>query len=307
MKRILALTAVAALGLMALAAPAHAQATRTWVSGVGDDVNPCSRTAPCKTFAGAISKTATGGYIDCLDPGGFGAVTITKSITIQCDEEIGHVLVSGSNGIVVNIPAGSSVTLRGLSLEGINSGFNGISFIGNGTLHVQETIIHDFTQHGINFAPTGAGTATLEVSDETLIFSNGASSTFAGINIAPSGGATAVVSVNGVNISANANGIILNGGGLTTRDTVISKNTGDGIQATNSAGVMIDHASVVQNGGVGVHATTGATVFIGNSTVAGNGTGVSFSGATMQSFKNNQFAFNGADGTPIPAAPGANQ
>src|SRR5580704_12091741 len=99
MNRILALTAVAALGLMALAAPAHAQATRTWVSGVGDDVNPCSRTAPCKTFAGAISKTATGGYIDCLDPGGFGAVTITKSITIQCDEEIGHVLVSGSNGI----------------------------------------------------------------------------------------------------------------------------------------------------------------------------------------------------------------
>src|SRR5438477_3797204 len=49
---------------------AFAQATRTWVSGVGDDVNPCSRTAPCKTFAGAISKTAGGGEIDVLDPGG---------------------------------------------------------------------------------------------------------------------------------------------------------------------------------------------------------------------------------------------
>src|SRR5882724_12863383 len=71
---------------------AQAQATRTWVSGVGDDANPCSRTAPCKTFAGSISKTATGGYINCLDPGGFGAVTITKAITIQCDEEIGHIL-----------------------------------------------------------------------------------------------------------------------------------------------------------------------------------------------------------------------
>ena len=62
---------------------AHAQATRTWVSGVGDDANPCSRTAPCKTFAGAISKTAAGGEINVLDPGGFGAVTITKSITIS--------------------------------------------------------------------------------------------------------------------------------------------------------------------------------------------------------------------------------
>src|SRR3989440_249753 len=83
-------------------APAHAQATRTWVSGVGDDANPCSRTAPCKTFAGAISKTAAGGEINCLDPGGFGAVTITKSIAIDCSEVFGSVLVSGTNGIVIS-------------------------------------------------------------------------------------------------------------------------------------------------------------------------------------------------------------
>ena len=82
--------------------PAHAQATRTWVSGVGDDANPCSRTAPCKTFAGAISKTAASGEIDCLDPGGFGALTITKSIAIICDAGEGGVLVSGTNGFVIN-------------------------------------------------------------------------------------------------------------------------------------------------------------------------------------------------------------
>src|SRR5688572_33130134 len=80
------------------------QATRTWVSGVGDDVNPCSRTAPCKTLAGAISKTATGGEISILDPGGFGAVTITKSITIDGGGIIGSILSSGTNGIVVNAP-----------------------------------------------------------------------------------------------------------------------------------------------------------------------------------------------------------
>src|SRR6202163_404687 len=82
-------------------APAQAQATRTWVSGVGDDVNPCSRTAPCKTFAGAISKTAAQGEINCLDPGGFGTVTITKSITLDCDSGAGGILASGTFGITI--------------------------------------------------------------------------------------------------------------------------------------------------------------------------------------------------------------
>src|ERR1039457_7550390 len=86
-----------------LASAARAQATRTWVSGVGDDANPCSRTAPCKTFAGAISKTAAGGEIDVLDPGGFGAVTITKSITFDGGEgQVGSILVAGSPGIIIN-------------------------------------------------------------------------------------------------------------------------------------------------------------------------------------------------------------
>src|ERR1700712_1596076 len=89
-----------------LAAPAHAQATRTWVSGTGDDANPCSRTAPCKTFAGSVSKTAAGGEINVLDPGGFGAVTITKSLTISSEGFEAGVLVSGTNAIIVN--AGST-------------------------------------------------------------------------------------------------------------------------------------------------------------------------------------------------------
>src|SRR5437016_14384669 len=111
------LTVLGCLVALLYAAPAQAQ-TRTWVSGVGNDANPCSRTAPCKTFAGAISKTAASGEINCLDPGGFGAVTITKSITILCDEEIGHILVAGTNAIVVNLPADTDrVTLRGLDID----------------------------------------------------------------------------------------------------------------------------------------------------------------------------------------------
>jgi hypothetical protein len=89
-----------ATATLGLAASSYAQATRTWVSGVGDDANPCVRTAPCKTFAGAISKTADGGEINVLDPGGFGAVTITKSVSIVAQGAIGGVLVSGTNGII---------------------------------------------------------------------------------------------------------------------------------------------------------------------------------------------------------------
>src|SRR3712207_4427624 len=102
MNKLSAVLAILVLAVLAAAPAAHAQATRTWVSGVGDDVNPCSRTAPCKTFAGAISKTAAGGEISVLDPGGFGAVTITKAITISGDGSLGSILASLVNGVIVN-------------------------------------------------------------------------------------------------------------------------------------------------------------------------------------------------------------
>src|SRR5258707_2030641 len=115
-----------ALALLALGftSMANAQATRTWVSGVGDDANPCSRTAPCKTFAGAISKTAVNGIIDCLDPGGFGAVTITKSIQIDCDAGPGGILPGGTNGIVITGGA-ITVTLPSLNIDGVHHGMKG--------------------------------------------------------------------------------------------------------------------------------------------------------------------------------------
>src|SRR5438445_11520877 len=112
----------AVLILLAVAVvPAAAQASRTWVSGVGDDVNPCSRTAPCKTFAGAISKTASGGEIDALDPAGYGAVTITKPITIDGGGgQVASILASGVQGVIVNITSGPTgpVSLRNLRING---------------------------------------------------------------------------------------------------------------------------------------------------------------------------------------------
>src|SRR5215475_13458116 len=138
-----------AIFTVALAAIAQAQATRTWVSGVGDDANPCSRTAPCKTFAGAISKTAVDGEIDALDPGGFGAVTITKAITID-GNGWGSILASGTNGVNVNISANSGsnfVQIRNLSINGAATGLIGINIV-NGvsgeTVAVENCVIFDF-------------------------------------------------------------------------------------------------------------------------------------------------------------------
>src|SRR5262245_11639485 len=191
--------------------PAQAQATRTWVSATGDDSMPCSRTAPCKTFAGAMdpAKTATGGYINCLDPGGFGPVTITRSITIQCEAETGHIVVACvfDNGIRVNLPAGNAVTLRCLSIEGCGTGFHGIFFVGQGSLTVQETVIHDFAGDGIAFEPFGGGTSVLNVSDETLIFNNGGY----GIKVFPHGGSSAIVFADGIHVDTNGNGVLVEG------------------------------------------------------------------------------------------------
>src|SRR5919202_4107304 len=142
----------AALAAVLTAAPAYAQATRTWVSGTGDDVNPCSRTAPCKTFAGAISKTAVNGEINCLDPGGFGAVTITKSITIDCHEVFASILNAGTNG--VNIPFDNftavgevrkTVRLRNINFNGFDSGLIAINISGSAGTTGTEVFIEDCT------------------------------------------------------------------------------------------------------------------------------------------------------------------
>src|SRR4029434_1600507 len=144
------------------AASAHAQATRTWVSGVGDDANPCSRTAPCKTFAGAISKTFINGEINCLDPGGFGAVTITKSITIDCHEIFASILASGTNGIIINISPNPNDPLRTVRLRNLNvngtgasgtigeqTGINGIRILQAAMVYIEDVLVSDFTQNGI--------------------------------------------------------------------------------------------------------------------------------------------------------------
>jgi hypothetical protein len=306
-----------------LATPANAQATRTWVSGVGDDVNPCSRTAPCKTFAGAISKTATGGAINCIDAGAFGAVTITKSISIICDGFEAGVLASGTNGIIVN-NAAAIVYLRGLDIQGANTGLAGIRVFAATSVFVDNCVIHDFksagTGWGIQFTPNVA--AELTVSN-TKIYNNG-DLTSGGTNggailVTAAAGQTSKVLINNTESINNFFGFKADGTGggggsinMAIRDSYATQNFGNGIVGTTPAGgatilMMLDRATSTHNAaGFGVIADgAGTTIRMGNSTVSGNANGVGASGGgILQSYKNNMVNNNTADGTPITVVPG---
>jgi hypothetical protein len=249
-----------------LALPAQAQATRTWVSGVGDDANPCSRTAPCKTFAGAISKTAPGGAINIIDAGGFGAVTITKSITISADGFTAGVLVSGTNGIIINAGPNDVVVLRGLDIDGgtpTGPGLNGIRFLAGAALHVQNCLIRNFkansagNANGILFASSTLN-SKLFVSN-TFITNNGTGAIGAGILVKPTGAVS--VLINNVEVENNTSGITadLTGGGVTgvVRNTVVAGNAQTGISIIGSQGgnLLIDTVATVSNGTAGLSIT----------------------------------------------------
>jgi hypothetical protein len=295
---------ICAGGLVLAPSAASAQATRTWVSGVGDDVNPCSRTAPCKTFAGAISKTAIAGEINCLDPGGFGALTITKSLTIRCEGVEAGVLVSGTNGITVNAAATDIVYLIGLDIEGLGTGLSGISFLQGAALHVEKCLIRGFTIAGIRFAPTGA--AKLFVNDTTIAENTGAG---AGIHIQPSGAGSAKAALSRVQTENNGAGIRIDGTGssaginVTVKESLSSGNAFNGIVAIVPGGgavtnVMLDHSAFVNNGTNGVKTDgAGATIWMNNVTVTGNTTGLaSLNSGQLFSYGNNHIAGNGSAG-----------
>jgi hypothetical protein len=218
------------LGLFIASTSAHAQATRTWVSGVGDDVNPCSRTAPCKTFAGAISKTAAGGEINCLDPAGYGAVTITKSITIDCEDTQGSILASAVNGVNINDSATATprtilVRLRGLSINGAGTtlGINGINFTSGAKLFVDEVFIQNFSGNGININANGADVVVRNSSMVNTAIGVRALSTTAGV------GGIVHVTLDNVNASQNGQGVRFEGNSFgVVKNSTASNNTLNG-------------------------------------------------------------------------------
>jgi hypothetical protein len=273
MKKIALLAVLVVFG--ATASPAFGQATRTWVSGVGDDVNPCSRTAPCKTFAGAISKTAIDGIIDVLDDCPCGTLTITKSITVDGNGHLAGVLASGGiNGISINLADDPNdplrrVTLRHLDIEGngVTRGSNGIQIWGDPTraaprsVTVEDVHITDFTRAALTLAPGYVSANPLELTIDN-VFAQG-----------------------------NGNGLILRPAGTPSVVNALIRNTR----------VVGNHVNGQPDSGIGVATDGGARAWLTGDTIWGNDVGLrkfSANGATgtIDSFCDNQIDGNADNG-----------
>jgi hypothetical protein len=299
---------------MLLATTASAQATRTWVSGTGDDANPCSRTAPCKTYAGAISKTAPAGEINCIDPGGFGALTITKSLTIDCEGvSNGGVLVAGTNGININAGVNDIVILKGLDINGINgsgstAGLNGIKISTAANVIIDHCYVYQFGGAGSDGSGILIANATsgVHVSIVDSIIANNLNT---GILIKPGGGASARVSITTSNISNNAgDGVMANAtatsGSIKTTisSTESSHNINGSGFAVFSAGaddeMMIDQSSASDNtNGVAANGS-GAIARFTRMNISGNSTGVKqVNGGSSLSYGTSSIDANGVNGT----------
>jgi hypothetical protein len=271
--------------VFAMSGLAEAQATRTWVSGVGDDLNPCSRTAPCKTFAGAISKTATNGYIHVLDPGAFGAVTITKNITIDGTPFMAGVLntLNGS-GIIIN-GAGIKVTLRGLDIEGASTGGIGVRIINSASVNIENCHITDWATAAIDYNQAAGGLLT--VSDTEIKRST------IGINV--TNGRAMVENVhsdfNTTGIKANANAQV------TVRNSYLSGG-GEGLNSATASSIFNVENAIIQANTFGLNAQNG-TIRISNSGILSNSNTGLFNAGPAQIIS---LSGNTLEGNPTPGA-----
>jgi hypothetical protein len=298
---------------------AQAQATRTWVSGVGDDVNPCSRTAPCKTFAGAISKTFINGEIDCLDEGGFGTITITKSLTIEgtVGGGFGSILASGTTGVNVNLTSTTgddptrTVRLRHLSINGTGSsgtvgtrtGINGIRIFQSAPapaadVYIEGCLITSFSQRGISDERTSGN---LYVTD-TIVRDNAQ----IGIVVTPAAGASTVNAVfERVRSQGNdLSGIFVGAGSKSTlRDSVVTQNANAGIQVDGANTVCNIVSSIIShNTAFGLFAGSNASLTrLHDVTITNNGNGISLSGGAVESSGNNTIRGNTTGNPPFGA------
>lgn len=289
--------------ILALATVAQAQATRTWVSGVGDDVNPCSRTAPCKTFAGAISKTAKDGEISVLDPGGYGAVTITKSIYINGTHGAGYgsILNVLVNGVTVNITdvndIRKAVRLRALDINGASQGINGVNILAANNVFVEDSVIDgntgNGTTSGIGIRVATANTTNLYVSD-TMIHKN-----ITGIRVSSTAG-FASADIKNCNIENNTTGVDAASANsfVTVDGSRISLNSSNGAIASASGSNMTVKDSTLLHNGTAVNAGAGSAVKALSNSLIFNVVGFGGSTGNIQTDGQNRNVGNSTPGAP---------
>jgi hypothetical protein len=287
-----------------ITAAAHAQQSRTFVSTTGDDFFPCARTAPCRTFAGALLKTISGGEINVLDAGSFGAVTITKSVTIDGEGTFASILHSGgANGIVVNAGAEDRVVLRNLAIHGAGSGANSIRFLGGRHLVVDNVVISGFTGRGIDVQvnPNGS-TAGIDLRNVRISKAANNASTPTGVFIGATGTGLALATLDRITLSGLDNGLEVGfNGRAKVRNSTISGNKANGILASHPTAVInVEGSQIAFNELVGVNAAvSGATIRIANNGIYNNTSGITIAaGATVSSAGNNRVAGNAGSASP---------
>jgi hypothetical protein len=281
------------VSLLFAAGAVHAQATRTWVSGVGDDVNPCSRTAPCKTFAGAISKTAAGGEISVIDPGGYGAVTITKSITIDGQGQLTGILSSsGANGITINAGVADVVTIRNLTINGAGTGGSGIRYLQANQVIVDSVAISGVTGSGIEVGTTNL--SRLIVTNSTIAQSG------IGVHISASSPVSALL--DRTSLRGNTIGVDAVSGTVDIINSTISQNSTYGVYA--EGGTIDVESSMLSGNATALQSTTGSLVRMSNSSLYNNMIGIGCGGGTIASAQNNRKGGNTGGSAPV-CAPNA--
>ena len=300
---------VAAASILVLAsASANAQAMRTWVSGVGDDANPCSRSAPCKTFARGMTQTAKDGEISVLDPGGYGTVIITRSITINGTNGAGYgsILASLATGVIINItdPADVRRTVRlvALDINGTGTGIHGVRILDTNlagtSVVIENSRIDGFTGRGISDERTNGG--KLVVSDTTVRHTADS-----GIRIAAGQMNRIDATLTNVRVHNSAvAALTVNGGAKAMVSNSVFSGSTFGLDVEQASTSATVDGSTISGNTTGIFTNNGAVVRLSNSNVFLNGTGVS---GTVSSYSNNRFAENGPGGTitPIGAATSA--
>lgn len=270
---------------------ANAQ-TRTWVSGTGSDANPCSRTAPCQTFAGAFSKTATNGEISALDPGGFGTINITKSITINGDGTLAGILAAGTTGVIVNITtnlATDKVVIRNVSINGAGTGTDGIRIIDG-----QEVIVDSVTIGGF----TDAGVDITQSQTSNVFFRNVRISKAAfGIRSTSTSGVVSGVFENVAIDGMTSHGIeVLSNAALVLRNVETARCTLSGVRSSGASVNLAAENSVSSGNNIGYEATAG-NLRIANCGMFFNNTNCTNS---VLSAGNNRSAGNAITNNPTP-------
>jgi hypothetical protein len=320
MKRFPCFGALLLVAAMLIALPAGAQLFRAYVSGSGNDSNPCTLPQPCRLLPAALTAVASGGEIWMLDSANYNTteVDITKSVSILAVPGVVGSLVAPQGGLAVNVNgAGIAVSLRNLVIVPLGANGTGIAFNQGQSLTVAGCEIANMDKAIIIAANSGAAltvtdTAIRNANLNAIDIEGGAIASLDRVRITGAnvgvfvGTASAAISesvISGGQIGARAIGT--NGTARLTLDRTRISGSVDAISvettlAGDVATVAVTRSVLTHNSNSGIFflpagsSTTTAT--LGDNVITGNAKGFQFSGGgTIYTRGDNTLFYNGVD------------